>query len=501
MIGRIIELDPADDAVGAADRLAWSYADRVVVVLPAGSRWGELEFERLLRAARTLGIEVAVAAPRLAQRLTAREVGLPAFTSPQQATHGRWLPNAAVEPLVRQQKPRRFRSAPLKRFFVRANPLRLIFGAIVSLAAVAVVVAAALVFVPKATVTLTADSELVQSIVAVTIDPTANAVDVDNRIVPGSRLDVTVEDRITVASTGKRDIPRFRSTGKVLFFNDLTTPYRVPINTVVRTSGSSTPARFVTTLEVEVPPGGRVEAPIEAVDEGKIGNVPPNAINQVEGVASLAVRVVNPAETTGGGDTVVRAVTQVDIERAKKELREKLFAQAVARMQTLPEVVDGGLYVVPETVFLADVLDETADRFVTEQADEVGVSTRIQVAALAVTPRDLNTLARAALESRMPEGFSLLSAQAIRGDAAEEGSGRSVLYFMVARGRAGAEIDENAVRRIVAGKTRSEAQSALLKEFALSSSPRLTLEPDWWVRSVGRMPWITLRIDATVRRE
>jgi len=72
---------------------------------------------------------------------------------------------------------------------------------------------------------------------------------------------------------------------------------------------------------------------------------------------------------------------------------------------------------------------------------------------------------------------------------------------MVARGRAGAEIDENAVRRIVAGKTRSEAQSALLKEFALSSSPRLTLEPDWWVRSVGRMPWITLRIDATVRRE
>jgi hypothetical protein len=501
MIGTIIELEPTEDAVGAADRLAWSRADRAVIVLPQHCAWSELEFERLARSARTQGTRIAVATSDPALRRAAREVGLPAFTSAARATQGRWLPNPAIEPLQRNGPPRRFRASSLRRFFVRPPFLHGILGAVVAAVALTVVAAAALVFVPKATVTLSADSESVSSIVPVTIDPTIDEVDVENRVIPARRLDVTVEDRITGAATGKRDIPRFRATGNVLFFNDLTTPYRVPANTVVRTSGSSTPARFVTLTEVEVPPGGRIETQVEAVDEGPLANVPANAVNQVEGVASLAVRVVNPAAMAGGGNTVVRAVTQADIERTQKELRQRLFAKAVEQMQTLPDVVDGGLYVVPETMFLADVLDETADRFVTEQADEVSVSTRIQVAALAVAPKDLNLLARAALEAKTPDGFSLLNAQAIRGDAAEEGSGRSVIYFMSARGRAGAEIDEDTVRRIVAGKTRGEAQSALLNAFSLSSTPRLTLEPEWWVRYIGRMPWITLRIDTTVRRE
>ncbi len=501
MIGRIIELDPAEDVVGAADRLAWSRADRAVIVLPGNCDWGELEFERLARSARVLGTRVAVATHDPVLRRAAREVGLPAFASAARATQGHWLPNPTVEPLQRNEPPRRFRASSLRRFFTRVHPMQRVLSAVVAAFALTVVTAAALVFVPKATVTLAADSESVSSIVPVTIDPTINEVDVENRVVPARRLDVTVEDRITGAATGKRDIPRFRATGNVLFFNDLTTPYRVPANTVVRTSGSSTPVRFVTLTEVEVPPGGRIETQVEAVDEGPFSNVPANAINQVEGVASLSVRVVNLTDMSGGGNTVIRAVTQADIERTQKELRQRLFAKAVEQMQSLPDVVDGGLYVVPETLFLADVLDETADRFVTEQADEVNVSTRIQVAALAVAPQDLNLLARAALEVKTPNGFSLLNAQAIRGDAAEEGSGRSVIYFMSARGQAGAEIDEDTVRRIVAGKTRGEAQSALLNAFPLSSTPRMTLEPEWWVRYVGRMPWITLRIDTTVRRE
>jgi hypothetical protein len=501
MIGRIIELDPADDPVGAIDRIEWAHADRVVLVLPAACAWREFEFARLAHAARSLGVEVAVATRSIAMRRIAREVGLSTFVDAAQATQKRWLPNPAVEQIRRLTPPRRFRPNSLRRFFARPRFLRAVVGVVATLVSLTVVAAAAIMFVPRGTVTLSADSEMVQSIVPVTIDPDADDVDLADRIVPGRRVDVIVEGRIAMPASGKRDVPRFRAAGKVLFFNDLTTPYRVPANTVVRTSGSSVPARFVTTQEIEVPPGGRVEAPIEAVDEGSQGNVGPNAINQVEGVASLAVRVVNQAETSGGGSTVVRAVTQADIDRAEKDLRAQLFAQAVEKMKELPDVVDGGLYVVPETVFLADVLDETADRFVTEQADEVNVSTRIQVAALAVSPADLNTLARDALEARTPEGFSLLSAQAIRGDAAEEGSGRRVTYFMSARGRAGAEIDVNEVRRIVAGKPRGEAQSALLQQFALSSTPRMTLQPEWWARTVGRMPWITLRIDAEVRRE
>jgi hypothetical protein len=194
-------------------------------------------------------------------------------------------------------------------------------------------------------------------------------------------------------------------------------------------------------------------------------------------------------------------VQQVDIDRAKRQLREKLFAEAVVRMQLEPDIVSGGLTVVPETLFIADVQDETADRFVTEQADVINVSTRVQVAALAVSQQDLNEIANGALSERVPQGFSLLSARALRGDASEEDSGQSVRYFIVAKGIAGAEIDGDAVRRAVAGKTRSEAQTILLRDFELSSSPRITLEPAWWLRNVDRLPWITLRIQTDVKRE
>jgi Baseplate J-like protein len=470
-------------------------------VLPSGAAWRELDFDRLKRAGRQLGTDVAVITMNLRQRLAAREVGLVAFNTVEQALRQRWLPNPDVEDLRRFEAPRRFKHNSLRRFFGKTNPLRYVFGALVMLVALAVVTAGALVFVPTASISMTASSQTVQMIVPVSIDFRTSAIDIESRVVPGNRVDVVVEDRIGVETTGKRSIPRFRAQGRVTFFNNLSTPYNVPANTVVRTSGTSIPARFVTLQPVEAPAGGRIDAAIEAVDEGNIGNVRPNTINQVEGVPSLAVRVINATGTGGGGDETVRAVTQADIERAKRQLRERLFSEAVEKMKTLPEVSSSGLYVVPETLFIADVQDETADRFVTEQADVVNVSTRIQVAALAVAPADLNTIARAALAKQTPAGFSLLSARAIRGDAAEEDAGVAVRYFLVARGIAGAEIDENAVKRLIAGKTRAEAQTLLLQEFALNSTPRITLEPAWWVEYVDRLPWITLRIKTDVKRE
>jgi hypothetical protein len=501
MTGRIIELDPADDVAGAADRLEWSNAARVAFVMPRGIVWRELDLERLRRAGKARGVELAVISHDLKLRLAAREVGLAAFNTVDQATRQRWLPNRDVEPIRRLEPPRHFKPSSLKRFFSKRNPLRAAVGGIAVLATLAVISGAGAMFVPTARVSMTASSQPIERIVPITIDPAQGDVDVSQRIAPAERLDVVVEDRITVETTGKRSIPRFRARGQVTFINKLSTPYTVPANTVVRTSGSSTPARFVTLAPVEVPPAGRIDASVEAVDEGGIGNVAAGAINQVEGVPSLAVGVINAGGTGGGGDETVRAVTQADIDRAKRQLRDKLFAAAVEKMRTLPEVNNTGIYVVPETLFIADVQDESADRFVTEQAEFLNISSRIQVAALAVSQTDLNAIARAALSDSVPDGFSLLSASAVRGDAAEEDSGNQIKYFMVARGRAGAQIDDADVRRLIAGKTRAQAQTLLLQEFAINSTPRITLEPAWWRSNVDRLPWITLRIETDVKRE
>ncbi|GIV83628.1 MAG: hypothetical protein KatS3mg052_0635 [Candidatus Roseilinea sp.] len=102
---------------------------------------------------------------------------------------------------------------------------------------------------------------------------------------------------------------------------------------------------------------------------------------------------------------------------------------------------------------------------------------RLQVAGLAVSPRDLETVAREALKLKTPEDFELLSAEAWRGEVAEEGTGNETLLFVEARGLAGAAIDENAVRRLVRGKTPADAQAALLQNFVLQRNPRIEGRP------------------------
>jgi hypothetical protein len=101
----------------------------------------------------------------------------------------------------------------------------------------------------------------------------------------------------------------------------------------------------------------------------------------------------------------------------------------------------------------------------------------------------------------VPEGFTLLTARAQSGDVAEEGTGLQTVFYVNARGQAGAEIDENAVKRIARGKTIADAQATLLQTFSLVRNPQITVGPDWLTQYLNRLPFITLRIDAKVERE
>jgi hypothetical protein len=269
----------------------------------------------------------------------------------------------------------------------------------------------------------------------------------------------------------------------------------------VRTTSASIAVRFVTQNDVEVPPGGQAQVGIQALDEGPAGNVPANQINMVEGVAGLAVKAINPAATSGGGIVTKRAVTIEDYTHARAVLMDKLLQSALAKMQQDPEVTRNGLYILPNTLFIADVQDETYDRFVTEQADEVRLDMRLQVAGYAVTPADLKSVAQTILTDKVPAGFSLLDYSVERGDVAEEGTGNRIEFFMVAHGVAGAKIDENEVKKLIRGKTVAEAQSVLLQKLSLTGNPIISVEPDWLFNYTNRLPLITLRIQTQVKRE
>ena len=506
MIGRIVYLLPDDDAAGIRDRIAWANADRIVLVMAGEDnqpalRLREIDYALIKRAGDQHGAEIAVAHPDTKQRQIARQVGLVTFSRVEDAMRKAWIPSDEVEPIERRAPPRRFAPDTLRRFFPKHNWLLIGLRLIIALTALAAVAGAGLLVTPSAHITLTASSQQLSTIVPVTLDTRATAPDIAARIVPAQRVDVIVEDQFTTPATGAKDVPRAKSAGTVTFFNLLATPYMVPKNTVVRTSSASVAVRFVTLQDVEVPGGGRADARIEALEPGPGSNVPASQINRIEGMAALAVRVINQAPASGGANETVRAVTEADYRRARNALRDRLVMQALDKMRQDPDVTGNGLFVVPDTLFIADVQDETYDRFITEQADEVTLNMRLQVAGLAVSPAHLASVARQGLVSRVPEGFNLLSVSIERGDVAEEDTGTNTVFFMVARGVAGAEIDENQVKREVRGKTVGEAQSALLEKFALRSNPIIEVGPDWLTRHINRLPFVTLRITTTIKRE
>jgi hypothetical protein len=499
MIGRIITLAPQDDVNSIADRVEWANADRIALIAPANLT-RELDFARLRRLGQQRGTAIAIIAANHLQRLAAREVGLVAFGSVEDALRNYWIPSDDVEPIVRLQAPRRFAPNSLARFFPKRNLFVSGLPVLVGLAALVVLIGTALVIVPSAKVTLTASSQSVSYIVPVALSLQADVVDAKSLVVPAQRIDVVVEGTLSTETSGKKDVSKYRAGGQVTFFNSTSAQFTVPRNTVVRTSGSSNPARFATLEDVTLAPGGQASANVEAVDEGSVGNVGPNTVNQVEGIASLAVRVINTNYMGGGGGDTVRAVTKEDYARVRKELREKLFQEALGQMSQQTEIASEGLFIVPDTFFIAEVQDETYDRFISEAADNVTLHMRIQVAAVAVSPVDLDVVARDVLADKVPEGFSLLSAYAERGEVAEEGTGVRYEYYIVARGTAGAEIDETSVRRLVRGKRVAEARQTLLNEFQLKQNPTISVEPAWLANLLNRMPFVPMRIETQVVR-
>jgi Baseplate J-like protein len=502
--GKIVYLTNDDDLTGVQDRIEWAQAERIVLVLPHDRNTrslGEVDFELIRRIGQQFGCDIAIVSARWSQRRIAHDIGLMTFRTIDQAVARKWIANDNVEPLVRMTPPRHFVPGSLRRLYPRRNWLLIGLRLIIAVATFAIIAGAVLVILPSAQVTVTASSQDISLIVPVSLDAQIDKVDVSARTVPATRIDVVVEDVASVPTTGAKDIPRGKSKGSVIFFNVLQTQYTVPKNTVVRTSSASVAVRFVTLSDINVPPAGHAEVAIEAIDEGPGGNVPVNQINRVEGLPGLAVTVLNTQPTIGGGVETTHAVTLDDYKRARSILQEKLLQAALVKMKADVEVVRNGWYVVPNTLFIADVQDETYDRFVTEQADQVTLNMRLQVAGLVVSPADLDSVARSVVADKVAAGYSLLDVKTERGDVAEEGTGLRTEFYVVAHATAGAKIDENEIKHLIRGKTIADAQATLLQTLALKTNPVITVEPAWLLRYVNRLPFVTLRIQTQVKRE
>jgi hypothetical protein len=496
-VEQIIYVEVDDDIAAIRDRLEWAQARRVLLVIPPQCRIlsNLVNLKLLQRHVRNLAMEAALVTRDGTTQELAHEVGFPVFSSLGRAQRAKWYGRRAVEkapPRPREYKGPRPREPMLPAWSGAPGRgqriLAFAFFGILFL----FLAAAVLLLVPNATVTLRPVSEEVSETLLVQANPEIELIDYQTGEIPARLVEIEVEATDHISTMTRRDAADARATGTVIFVNKIDESVEIPLGTVVGTS-AGTNIRF-TTIETATLPaavGGTAETGIVSAEPGPSGNVDAFMINTIEGPLSLQVRVVNDKPTGGGNMKQVGVVTQGDKDRLKASLLQKLQQEAYNRI--LEELKEQE-FVPPESL-VVEVVSETYDKFVDEEADVLGMKMVVSASGTAIGGQDANALVYRLLEARVREGYQL-TAEGLRFEAGQVVAveGRKVSFTMKASGLIVPVIDLNTVISDIRGRPIEEAENLLSQRFPLKERPVIQVAPDW----LGRLPLLPFNIDVSI---
>jgi hypothetical protein len=517
---QIIYLEVDDDLPAIRDRLEWAQARRVMLVVPTrcATLRSLVNLRVLKRYAQHLALDVALVTRDPETRRLAKSEGFPVLGSTGRGRLLRWRRSVlrrsrvGADAVVRHEDEWAYREqAAVRRGRTRTGSggpavagtwAQRLVGLIISLAMLAVLVGAALVLLPEATVVLTPYSEPVGIQLELHANPQAESNSLSKAEIPARFVEVEVEDEAQVPTVSKKDAPDAPAVGTVVFANLTNAPVEVPISTTLRT-GSGLSVRFLTTTSATLPAqiGATATADIVALEAGLSGLVGAATINVVEDpVLTRQLRVTNDQPTRGASVKQVGVVTQADKERLKSALLQQLQQRAFADLQGRLEPGE----VLPAESLVAEVLAEDYDQFVGSEADNLTLRMRLWAAGTAYSNEQARTLAYEALRLQVPEGYTL-DADSLEFEVSDvkRMDGRQPVFEATAQGRVVTGLETGSVRDLIAGQTAEDAEAALAQNLLLGAPPEVHVGPAWlfdrfpWLERwplMGRVPLLPFRI-------
>ncbi len=510
-----IFLDQDDDIISVCDRLDWTAASRVLFVLPQRTAVFKngLDLARLRRYADRQRVEVGLVTGEKTLLRQARSLGLPAFATLEEAESSRrgwwrrrrrreWVGLPAVgglqgdRPSARQDGRSvgdssvadilRLPQLSWRQWVIRYAAILLFF------------IALALFFIgfaftlPRATITLHPETQPVTASLPVLADPTLADVSLRDMAVPARRLTVTQSWKTQIDATGVIVLPHTPATGQVVFTNLTEEPVDIPAGLILRAGDLA----FETIAAADLV--GVVDSTtavgVVALEPGPDGNVPADAITQIED-AELAelVEARNPAALTGGAVRQIPAVAAADMERLRAQARQFLQAVALAEMETQllqPE------FLARESLRVTAVQEETFSHAVGEETAVLSLQMRAELQATAVNPSLAGVLAAQPLAAAVPAGFQLLpgSIQLAAGEALAADDAGRVTVTILAEGMAAADLNLTDPTAVIAGQPVETAMAYLYQQLPLAAIPQIEIWPLWFQRlpyRSGRIQVIT----------
>ncbi|MDF1515631.1 MAG: baseplate J/gp47 family protein [Anaerolineae bacterium] len=500
----VITITPEDNRYTIREALQAYHQEPVLVILTweITKGWSlPLDYEILLRESVERQLNTAFVIEDPEKRHIARKAGFQVFRSEDQArayftAKGAFA--AVKEPSI-PLRPKTPWYAPLpkkpkKPRFTNQPVWMLLLESIVLLGVVFTVLVTAFLAIPSAEIILYPENYSYSRVVQVSVDPQTEIVNLQQGVIPAIRIGDEFNGYAEVATTGRGFAFSGTAEGRVLFTNLLGQEYRVPANTVVRTSSGSFPVRYATTQDAIIPAFGQAEAPVIALEDGPRGNVDAYQVNLVEGVVGFAVRVTNPSPITGAESTTVNIVAEDDRTRVWAAATEQVLAIAYNGLQELA-AAEPGRFLPNQTLVIQASPKVAYTHVVGEQTDILGLSLNLLITGYAVDVADTQAVALRELSEQLPDNASLTDARFEYGEAAEEEVGGGAFSFYVtAYGYSTAHISTSQVEKLILGKPIEDAVSVMQNTLPLSRAPEVTVSPEWFTY----IPRLPIRVNIAV---
>jgi hypothetical protein len=504
-----IQLEAGEDISSIRDRLSFIRGKRVLLIWPekGTALTRKLDLVLVQREARRCVVQLALVTHDTTVIEHAEDLGISTFASMDEAENGKWKRGRTKVFIQRYHKPEdELEPEELMSVASRVrNPRKRLHPVIYRLLqfsvlfiVLSVIGVTLYVTIPSAEVRLRLNQELLGVDTIVVTDPNELDIDVENGIIPATRVRVTVQTVQQIPTSGVQIAASARALGSVTFTNRSNTAIVVPIGTRVASS-TSRQVIFETTAEAFVPANDSVSnIPIIAIQDnaGAVSNVASSTINTIVSPLSNDLSVINTVPTSGGVDQTYHVVTPEDMQDALDNARQYLQATAYSEMQaTLSETQ----IIVIETIHIPE--DELRNDWITyshtmgDITDVLTLNMRAIVEALAIDDRFAQQVvfARLSLQRPLnmvlnPESFLYRRGPVIGTDA----EGRTSLQVF-GEGIASAQVNNYQLQADLTGRSLEDARRVIAAtvDIAPGSQPQISIWPEF----LGQMPFLPIRIN------
>jgi hypothetical protein len=495
----VVYLDPDDEITSAAARLRASAAERIVLVLPYGSRLAtsRINFRLLAREAGSRGKQLEIVAADASTRALAGSAGLTVHGSVAAIEGGNGAASAGSGPTTDGNTPpsadgtetkvlaipREPEPVPMvgpRRPIVRTRSA-LVAGALI-VAVLAVAGIGAFFYLPSATIVLTPTAEHIGPL-ALTVEARTNVTAPDSAAmtVPATTYSFEVSATQTFPATGTK-VMETKASGSVTFSNfDTGRSNRIAAGSIVATDSG---IEFATLAEVTLPPApffpffspSTTSVAVAAVKPGPSGNVGSNTITVVpKGERSDVTKVTNPDPTTGGTHTETPEVSQQDVDAAMAALTTDLRGELDTKVREASGVPAGTTLFEATKALGAPTPSVDPATLVGQEVATFDLGLTAAGTVLGVDPAPVTSVAEQRLAAQVGDGWQLEPGSTQAEVGAPTVNGNVVTFPVTVTATRARVVDHDVLLNQIKGLDLAQARARLDGYGQV----RIDLWPDW----------------------